>query len=248
MSISLYCGSCGNYQGHLNPSHPRDYAVDAETRRERNFMCRQCEAEKGLYDGRIHARDNWNLSMRGHRHIMEDCKKTIRELGYSDEEIGYEIGKSGYTVMTPKKKHSAMLSKFTDQDALCLLELEKGILFCDNWKIRDYRISKIFAEWIALMRHVECSKMTRAAVGDILMKGINDLKEQWPGWSKVLVGSHIYFLTGRPIDKQICTSHMKKLGQYLSSNLNRTNAEGKSSNSKAKAYSALPSTPSSVGK
>lgn len=234
MSISLYCGSCGNYQGHLNPSQPRDYTGNADSRRQYNFKCRQCEAENGLYEGRIHARHNWNLAMRGHQHVIEDCKKTIRELKCSDQNIDYSIGRSGYTMLQPAKTHSNMVFRFTDKDALCLLTLSSNILYCNSKDITDnYEISQTFAEWIALMRHVECSKMTREAVISILDTGLTELKREWPNWSSELG------------NQMIRRRRMAPLGAYLTKSLNRTNAERKSSNGQKKSHIPIPSTPNS---
>jgi hypothetical protein len=235
--------------GHRHPDVPRNYDMPAVLRRDYDNVCPQCEAVEGRYEARHHARQMWNLSMRAHAHVVEECRKTIAAInpGYKPA-LHYSIGQGGYTVLEPKKTHQAMLQAFTDQDALCLLELGGAILTCPEYQIGDYRVSENCAIWCALMRHVECSKMNRQAVARIVDTGVTLTKQQWQTWQTDLVSQHLSFLIARPVTKVTPRKpRMSALGLYFSTNLTRSVAQAPSSGSSqasaAKRAKTMASTP-----
>jgi len=134
-----------------------------------------------------------------------------------------------------------MLQSFTDQDAFCLLELGGKILTCPEYLIRDYHVSENFAIWCALMRHVECSKMTREAVAGIVNTGVTLVKQGWKTWLTDLAGQHVRFLVQQDPKVTPRLKMMKQLGDYFSSNLTRSEAQG--AGGQGMAYTSIPMTP-----
>jgi len=242
MSISLYCRKCRNYIGHHHPDVPRNYHAPAAHRRDYDNVCPQCEAVEGRYEARHHARQMWNMSMRAHAHVIEACRKTIAAIDprYRPD-LKYSIGRGGYTVLQPARTHKSMLQSFTDQDAFCLLELGGKILTCPEYLIRDYHVSENFAIWCALMRHVECSKMTREAVAGIVNTGVTLVKQGWKTWLTDLAGQHVRFLVQQDPKVTPRLKMMKQLGDYFSSNLTRSEAQG--AGGQGMAYTSIPMTP-----